>query len=367
MVAVKTLASAFVVGLVMLPACFSQTPNDTRWAYRTPGSYSGLPSAAPKTQCGSLQYFSENPGNFEYLSDLRVPQRFAVSDSVSSNQVGVIAGFAVYVVIHNIEYDKSNEMSRTPTYIKLILVERKPGEFCAIFNEQGMRAELGSVEPAYFVDVDSQKILCTRDPINGSAGGFQSMYWTFDEDGPIVLDTGVIGETLNKLLPYGVYAGRGTDFDIQALTFAGPVTKATDALCCPTGGSVRIKLAIRNHQLAVISQEFDPTPVEPYGVPSKRITVDGAIQALRLIQQVLPVVPPLVQQVRGLGNVVMRAIIHEDGSVEPGPIVLNGNPYLASLAVPALEAVRQWRYSPTLVNGDPVEVETTITVTFPGQ
>jgi protein TonB len=61
----------------------------------------------------------------------------------------------------------------------------------------------------------------------------------------------------------------------------------------------------------------------------------------------------------------MRAIINADGSVEPGPIVLNGNPYLASLAVLALEAVRHWRYAPTLVDGEPVEVETTVTVTFP--
>jgi hypothetical protein len=108
-----------------------------------------------------------------------------------------------------------------------------------------------------------------------------------------------------------------------------------------------------------------PIRLSNYG-PTKRIQVDGEVQAQLLIHQVPPVIPERARQIRGLGGTVeMRAIIDKDGSAKPGPLIPNNNPYLAILAGPALEAVRQWRYSPTLVDGDAVEVETTITVTFP--
>lgn len=73
-----------------------------------------------------------------------------------------------------------------------------------------------------------------------------------------------------------------------------------------------------------------------------------------------PVYPPLARQARIQGAVVLHAIIDKDGNVSELQVI-SGHPLLVQAA---LDAVKQWRYKPTLLNGDPVEVDTTITVNF---
>ena len=73
-----------------------------------------------------------------------------------------------------------------------------------------------------------------------------------------------------------------------------------------------------------------------------------------------PVYPALARQARIQGSVVLHAIIDKDGKVAQLEVI-SGHPLLVQSA---LDAVKQWRYKPTLLNGDPVEVDTTITVTF---
>jgi protein TonB len=79
-----------------------------------------------------------------------------------------------------------------------------------------------------------------------------------------------------------------------------------------------------------------------------------------LINQTKPVYPALARQARIQGNVVLHAIIDKDGNVAQLEVI-SGHPLLVQAA---LDAVKQWRYKPTLLNNDPVEVDTTITVTF---
>lgn len=79
-----------------------------------------------------------------------------------------------------------------------------------------------------------------------------------------------------------------------------------------------------------------------------------------LIHRVQPVYPPLARQARIQGTVVLRAIISRDGRIE-NLQVLSGHPMLVPAAI---EAVRQWRYQPYILNDQPVEVETQITVNF---
>ena len=79
-----------------------------------------------------------------------------------------------------------------------------------------------------------------------------------------------------------------------------------------------------------------------------------------LLQEIKPLYPPLARQARIQGNVILHAIIDKEGKVAELQVV-SGHPLLVQSA---LDAVRQWRYKPTLLNGDPVEVDTTITVTF---
>ena len=91
-----------------------------------------------------------------------------------------------------------------------------------------------------------------------------------------------------------------------------------------------------------------------------QIRVGGNIQAEKLIEKVSPPYPPLAKQARIQGVVRFNAVIGRDGTVANLTLV-SGHP----LFVPgATEAVRQWKYQATLLNGQPVEVVTQIDVNF---
>src|SRR5882762_5247122 len=98
----------------------------------------------------------------------------------------------------------------------------------------------------------------------------------------------------------------------------------------------------------------------PPKITPKRVTVGGNVQAARLVNRVQPLYPPLARQTRISGTVKLHAIIGKNGAVEQLQVV-SGHPLLVQSA---LDAVRQWRYQPTLLNGDPVEVDTEIDVIF---
>jgi TonB family protein len=79
-----------------------------------------------------------------------------------------------------------------------------------------------------------------------------------------------------------------------------------------------------------------------------------------IIYKVTPVYPQEAKDERIQGKVVLNAIIGKDGAVENLVVVSGPN----ELQQSALDAVRQWKYKPFLVNGDPVEVTTTINVIY---
>ena len=79
-----------------------------------------------------------------------------------------------------------------------------------------------------------------------------------------------------------------------------------------------------------------------------------------LVRKVLPAYPPLARSARIQGQVVLQAVISKQGVIE-NLKVLAGHPMLVPAAI---EAVRQWRYRPYVLNNEPVEVETQITVNF---
>jgi protein TonB len=79
-----------------------------------------------------------------------------------------------------------------------------------------------------------------------------------------------------------------------------------------------------------------------------------------LLRKVVPAYPALARSARIQGQVVLQAVISKQGTIE-NLKVLTGPPMLVPAAI---EAVRQWRYRPYVLNGEPVEVETQITVNF---
>ena len=79
-----------------------------------------------------------------------------------------------------------------------------------------------------------------------------------------------------------------------------------------------------------------------------------------IIYRVQPSYPPIARLARVQGTVELRAIISKAGKIE-NLVVVSGPPTLVKSAI---EAVRQWRYRPYLLNNEPIEVETEITVNF---
>lgn len=100
-----------------------------------------------------------------------------------------------------------------------------------------------------------------------------------------------------------------------------------------------------------------PSPPKP---PMARLRVSQGVVEGLLIHQVKPVYPHIAIQAHTQGEVVLHAIIGRDGAVSSLEVV-RGHPFLAPAAI---DAVREWRYKPYTLNGEPVEVETLITVRF---
>lgn len=106
-----------------------------------------------------------------------------------------------------------------------------------------------------------------------------------------------------------------------------------------------------------------PTNFElPKPAPGTIRISQGVSQGL-LIKKVQPVYPPMAQQFHRQGSVQLLATINKSGDTSKVQI-LSGDPMLSRAAV---DAVKQWKYRPYLLNGQPVEIETQITVVFNGQ
>ena len=93
---------------------------------------------------------------------------------------------------------------------------------------------------------------------------------------------------------------------------------------------------------------------------SVAVRVAGGVQAANLINQVRPEYPPLARAARVQGTVSLNATIGKDGNVQDLK-VMSGPPLLIQAA---MDAVKKWAYRPTLLNNNPVEVATTIDVSF---
>ena len=103
-----------------------------------------------------------------------------------------------------------------------------------------------------------------------------------------------------------------------------------------------------------------PPPPPKKEAPKGPQRVGGNVMAANLIHQVKPTYPPLARQARISGTVQFSAMISKQGTIE-NLALISGHPLLVQAA---RDAVSQWVYKPTLLNGEPVEVATTISVNF---
>jgi protein TonB len=94
--------------------------------------------------------------------------------------------------------------------------------------------------------------------------------------------------------------------------------------------------------------------------PTKALKISSGVMAGMIVLKTQPVYPPIAKAARVSGTVVLQATISKTGAIE-NLHVISGPQMLVQAAQ---DAVRQWRYKPYLLNGEPVEVETTVNVIF---
>jgi periplasmic protein TonB len=120
------------------------------------------------------------------------------------------------------------------------------------------------------------------------------------------------------------------------------------------GGTGKSRSGVFNSIASAVEVAPPPPPV-----PTHPIRVSHWAEG-NLIYRVQPIYPPLAREARVQGAVELRAIVSKSGMIE-NLVVLSGHPLLVPAAI---NAVQQWRYRPYLLNGEPIEVETEITVNF---
>ena len=94
--------------------------------------------------------------------------------------------------------------------------------------------------------------------------------------------------------------------------------------------------------------------------PPRQLSVSADVMAGNLLNKVVPVYPAAAKKARIQGIVTLSAVVGKDGIVENLQVLSGPN----ELQQSALDAVRQWTYKPFLLNGDPIEVKTTVNVAF---
>jgi TonB family protein len=144
----------------------------------------------------------------------------------------------------------------------------------------------------------------------------------------------------------------GTDVRITA-----PGARAPGVVGGVPGGVLGGILSAAPQRAAAATQDQGAAPADQ---PPSRIRIGSNVQAAKLVVAPKPAYPPLAKQARIQGTVSLNAVIGADGAVNNISIA-SGHPLLVQAA---LDAVRQWVYQPTLLNGVPVEVVTTVEVNF---
>jgi len=135
----------------------------------------------------------------------------------------------------------------------------------------------------------------------------------------------------------------------------------SDVPAAPEIGDIGVQGGTGQRGTGVLGSIGDPIATAPLPppAPTHPLRVSHWAEG-NLIYRVQPSYPTLARQARIQGSVRLRAIISKSGTIE-NLSILNGH---AMLVGSAIQAVKQWRYRPYLLNGEPIEVETEITVNF---
>ena len=125
-------------------------------------------------------------------------------------------------------------------------------------------------------------------------------------------------------------------------------------------GSVKETLAVKSTVAVETAKAEGPVPPPPPPAPGKPARVSAGVMAGNAISQPAPVYPVEAKAAHVQGVVVLHAVISKTGDVKDLAVV-SGPP---ELMVPSIDSVRQWKYKPYLLNGEPTAVETTININY---
>ena len=160
-------------------------------------------------------------------------------------------------------------------------------------------------------------------------------------------------------IPPGRYA-----IEVRAPGFK--IARIEGLVTAGSGARVDVNLEVGeiSETVKVTGSRSGPAPARALaqGGTPQRIPIGGNVKPSRLVSKTDPVYPPDLKQQGVTGRVIVQSVISKDGSVL-SPRVVNTDVHPA-LAQAALDAVKQWRYEPSLLNGEPVEVISTVTVVF---
>jgi TonB family protein len=166
------------------------------------------------------------------------------------------------------------------------------------------------------------------------------------------------GEYVFAAIPSGRYA-----IEVRARGFK--IAKAEGVVTA--GAAARVDMSLELGEISetvkvTTSSVVPGTAIRQAAGTPQRIPIGGNVQMARLIKQAKPVYPEDLKQQGVTGRVLIRAVLSKEGSLL-NPQVLNTDVH-PGLAQAALNAVAQWRYEPTLLNGQAVEIITTIEIAF---
>jgi TonB family protein len=152
-------------------------------------------------------------------------------------------------------------------------------------------------------------------------------------------------------------------YEIEARVPGFSVLKTEAVVTVGTAARADLHMAVGSvsEVVTVRGSRTTPAPMQASTRAPQRIPIGGNVQAARLLRQTPPVYPQEMKDQGVAATVAIKAIISKTGDILNPVVVSTVDPAFAKAA---LDAVKQWQYSPTLLNGQPVEVITSIDVVF---
>jgi len=274
---------------------------------------------------------------------------------------------------HLLELARTLQPSATPSFaVAMAQPSNLENRLVALLDEKINRRKL-SRRGALITALAS---VCLLFPIAAVHGQSQSSRGTisgivYDASGAVIPHATVLATNLDDNSKETAIADAAGQYTLTipgahyTLEFSSPGFKVhRSELKIAAGDRVRdyvITLDLGNvsERLEVIGKK--PAAASAQTSTPHRIRVGGNVVAAQLISKVAPIYPAYSQEKGIEGPVLLEAVISNEGSILSLKVVNSADPYLARAAT---TAVQQWRYQPTLLNGQPVEVITTITVDF---